>query len=147
MAEKVLSYIFIFVDVTNLIIMHIDHIAIWTRDIDSVKDFYVRYFNCTVGERYVNPVKKFSSFFLSFQNGARIELMRKDDIDGERIGEKLGLAHVALEAGSREEVDRITEQLEREGIRIKGRPRITGDGYYESVILDPEGNIVEIVSK
>ena len=111
MAEKVLSYIFIFVDVTNLIIMHIDHIAIWTRDIDSVKDFYVRYFNCTVGGRYVNPVKKFSSFFLSFQNGARIELMRKDDIDGERIGEKLGLAHVALEAGSREEVDRITEQL------------------------------------
>jgi len=107
----------------------------------------VRYFNCTAGARYVNPLKKFSSYFLSFQDGARIEIMNRDDIDGERKGEETGLAHIALNAGSREEVDRLTEQLEREGVRIKGKPRITGDGYYESVILDPEGNIVEIVCK
>ncbi len=127
--------------------MHIDHVAIWTRDLEGVKDFYVRYFNCTAGARYVNPLKKFSSYFLSFQDGARIEIMNRDDIDGERKGEETGLAHIALNAGSREEVDRLTEQLEREGVRIKGKPRITGDGYYESVILDPEGNIVEIVCK
>jgi len=127
--------------------MHIDHIAIWTRDLDRVKDFYVRYFSCTAGDRYVNPLKKFSSYFLSFKNGARIEIMKRDDINGEKGGEELGLAHIALNTGSREEVDRLTEQLEGDGVRIIGKPRITGDGYYESVILDPEGNIVEIVSK
>ncbi len=127
--------------------MHIDHVAIWTRDLEKVKDFYVRYFSCTAGALYVNPIKKFSSYFLSFQDGARIEIMNRDDINGEGKGEEPGLAHIAFNAGSREEVDRLTEQFERDGVRIKGKPRITGDGYYESVILDPEGNIVEIVSK
>lgn len=127
--------------------MHIDHVAIWTRDLEKVKDFYVRYFSCMAGALYVNPIKKFSSYFLSFQDGARIEIMNRDDINGEGKGEEPGLAHIALNAGSREEVDRLTEQFERDGVRIKGKPRITGDGYYESVILDPEGNIVEIVSK
>ncbi len=81
--------------------MHIDHVAIWTRDLEKVKDFYVRYFSCTAGALYVNPIKKFSSYFLSFQDGARIEIMNRDDINGEGKGEEPGLLILPLmpEAG------------------------------------------------
>lgn len=126
--------------------MHIHHIAIWTADLELMKDFYVKYLNCTAGELYVNPVKKFSSYFLRFGDGASIELMNRYDVTEPPIKDSLGLAHIALNAGSREEVDRLTSFFEKEGIRIAGRPRVTGDGYYESVILDPEGNVVEIVA-
>jgi lactoylglutathione lyase len=127
--------------------MQIHHIAIWTADLEMMKDFYVKYFNCTPGELYVNPVKGFSSYFLRFDSGASIELMNRYDVTGPQLKDALGLAHIALNAGSREEVDRLTSFFEKEGIPIAGRPRITGDGYYESVILDPEGNVVEIVAK
>jgi len=127
--------------------MHIHHIAIWTTDLEKMKDFYVNYFNCTAGELYVNPVKKFSSYFLKFDNGASIEMMNRYDVTESPIKDSLGLAHFALNAGSRKEVDRLTSFLEKEGIRIAGKPRATGDGYYESVIIDPEGNFVEIVAK
>jgi catechol 2,3-dioxygenase-like lactoylglutathione lyase family enzyme len=126
--------------------MHIHHIAIWTADLALMKDFYVNYFNCTAGELYVNPLKKFSSYFLKFSDGASIELMNRYDVTGPPLKDSLGLAHIALNAGSREEVDRLTSFFEKEGIRIAGKPRQTGDGYYESVILDPEGNVVEIVA-
>jgi len=126
--------------------MHIHHIAIWTADLELMKDFYIKYLNCTAGELYVNPVKKFSSYFLRFGDGASIELMNRYDVTEPPIKDSLGLAHIALNAGSREEVDRLTSFFEKEGIRIAGRPRVTGDGYYESVILDPEGNVVEIVA-
>lgn len=127
--------------------MHIHHIAIWTTDLEKMKDFYVNYFNCTAGKLYVNPVKKFSSYFLKFNNGASIELMNRYDVTESPIKDSLGLAHFALNAGSRKEVDRLTSFFEKEGIRIAGKPRATGDGYYESVIIDPEGNFVEIVAK
>lgn len=126
--------------------MHIHHIAIWTADLELMKDFYVKYFNCTSGELYVNPLKKFSSYFLKFDNGASIELMNRTDITEKQNLESLGPAHIALDAGTREEVDRLTSFFEKEGIRIAGKPRVTGDGYYESVILDPEGNLVELVA-
>jgi lactoylglutathione lyase len=126
--------------------MYIDHIAIWTTDLDKMKDFYVKYFNCTAGKKYENPLKKFSSYFLTFGSGSAIELMSRDGIDGEVETGKPGLAHIALNVGSRDEVDRLTSFFEKEGIRIAGKPRVTGDGYYESIILDPEGNLVEIIS-
>jgi len=127
--------------------MHIHHIAIWTADLGMMKDFYVKYFNCTAGELYVNPQKKFSSYFLTFGNGASIELMNRTDITETQMKDTIGLAHIALDAGSCEDVDRLTSYFEKEGIRIAGKPRQTGDGYYESVILDPEGNVVELVTK
>jgi len=127
--------------------MHIDHLAIWTADLEKEKEFFIKYFDCSVSEKYVNPKKMFSSYFISFAGGARIELMKRDDITGERGGETFGIAHFALDAGSRERVDMLTSVLENDGQRIVSMPRITGDGYYESVVLDPEGNVIELMSK
>lgn len=127
--------------------MQIDHIAIWTTDLEKEKDFFMKYFDCSVNEKYINPKKQFSSYFLNFNGGARIELMKRDDIIAERGGETLGISHFALDTGSRDDVDRLTAILENDGHRIVSRPRITGDGYYESVVLDPEGNIIELISK
>ncbi len=127
--------------------MNIDHIAIWVNDLERQKEFFIRYFDCIANEKYLNPKKLFSSYFVSFKNGARIELMKKEGIhpSGQQIA--CGLAHFAIDAGSREMVDELTGLLERDGITIEGHPRVTGDGYYESIVLDPEGNRIEIISK
>jgi lactoylglutathione lyase len=127
--------------------MKIDHIAIRTRDLDKVKDFYVRYFGALCNDKYVNLQKKFSSCFLSFEGETtRIELMHNPDIgEGERNNAFApGLTHLAISAGSRQNVDRLTEQLRTDGYRVLGEPRVTGDGYYESVMEDCEGNRIEI---
>lgn len=126
--------------------MHIDHIAIWIYDLEKEKDFFLKYFDCTVNEKYVNPEKKFASYFISFSNGSRIELMNREEIAGKLDGETLGLAHIAVNAGSRGKVRQLTENLDNDGFIVVSRPRITGDGYYESAVLDPENNIIEIVS-
>ena len=125
--------------------MKIDHIAIWTKDLENEKDFFLKYFECTANEKYVNPAKQFSSYFITFEGGSRIELMSRADITVGRAGETLGIAHIAINVGSREKVDALTATFERDGIVIVSKPRITGDGYYESVILDPEGNVIEIM--
>jgi lactoylglutathione lyase len=126
--------------------MHIDHIAVWINDLEKEKDFFLKYFDCTVNEKYVNREKKFASYFITFSEGSRIELMNREDLIGKLNGETLGLAHIAVSAGSREKVKQLTERLDNDGFTILSKPRITGDGYYESVILDPENNIIEIVS-
>jgi len=127
--------------------VNIDHIAIWTSDLEKEKDFFMKYFECSVGEKYVNQKKQFSSYFISFTGRARIELMKRDDLTMERAGESLGIAHIALDTGSMEKVDDLTSVLEHDGHRIVSWPRITGDGYYESVVLDPEGNVIELISR
>jgi lactoylglutathione lyase len=127
--------------------MHIDHIAIWTENIENEKNFFLKYFECSVKEKYINPRKQFSSYFITFEGGARIELMKRTDITEGRAGETLGIAHFAVDAGSREKVNRMTEILENDGHKVLIKPRVTGDGYYESVILDPEKNVIEIMSK
>jgi len=126
--------------------MKIEHIAIWTLDLEKMKEFYLKYFDLESNEKYYNPKKKFSSYFLSFESGARIELMHRPDIS-EFIGKadsQLGLAHFALSVGSREGVDFLTELIRDDGYQIIGESRTTGDGYYESVIADPEGNLIEL---
>jgi lactoylglutathione lyase len=139
----------VFIFVTGLIIenMHIDHIAVWTGNIEIEKDFFLKYFECTVNEKYVNSRKQFSSYFITFAGGARIELMSRADIIAGRAGETLGIAHIALNAGSRARVDRLTETIERDGYIVVSKPRVTGDGYYESTVLDPENNIIEIMCR
>jgi len=127
--------------------MHIDHIAVWTDNIETEKEFFIKYFECTANEKYFNPRKQFSSYFITFEGGSRIELMSRVDISAKRAGETLGIAHIALNAGSREKVDRLTDIIERDGYMVVSKPRITGDGYYESTILDPENNIIEIMCK
>ncbi len=127
--------------------MRIEHLAIWAKDIERLKSFYCKYFNCTAGEKYLNPKKKFESYFLSFDGGSRLEIMQKPDIidRGTTVNEELyGLAHFAISVGTKERVDALTETLRADGYSIIGEPRTTGDGYYESVVLDPEQNRIEI---
>jgi lactoylglutathione lyase len=127
--------------------MRIDHTAIWVNDLEGERDFFIKYFDCTFNEKYVNPIKRFSSYFLTFPGGGRIEIMKKDNIGpaGEHIS--LGYAHIAVNTGSREKVDSLTWLMRKDGIIIESGPRVTGDGYYESVILDPENNRIELVSE
>lgn len=127
--------------------MQIEHIAIWTKQLEILKDFYVKYFKATPNEKYHNPKKSFSSYFLSFENGCRLEIMEKEVIPANInniYDEYTGLIHFAVSVGSKEKVDEMTETFRNDGFEIVGEPRTTGDGYYESVILDPDKNRIEI---
>lgn len=129
--------------------MKIEHLAIWTEDIEKMSLFYTTYFKCTRSDKYYNPQKKYTSYFLSFEDGSsRIELMHRPDILNETShrGFEGGMAHFAIQLESVEAVDLLTERLRRGGYAIASEPRRTGDGYYESGILDPEGNYVEITA-
>jgi lactoylglutathione lyase len=128
--------------------MKIEHIAIWTKDLERMRAFYLKFFDLQSNEKYYNPKKQFSSYFLAFDNGARIELMHRPDISEfvEQIGFKLGLTHFAIAVGAKEKVDLLTERIRESGYEVIGEPRTTGDGYYESVISDPEGNWIEITA-
>lgn len=127
--------------------MKIDHIAIWVNDIESIREFYVKYFDMVSSEKYVNNQKGFTSYFLSPKDGgARIELMHRLDIQEVQTkrGFSEGLAHISLSFGSRAVVDQLTERFRSDGYEVASEPRVTGDGYYESAILDCEGNYIEI---
>lgn len=125
--------------------MKIEHIAIWAQDLERLKGFYTEYFGAVAGEKYSNPKKQFESYFLSFPSGARLELMKRADVAQKPAsGPQAGLAHFAFSVGSQAEVDALTEKLKAAGYTVADGPRWTGDGYYESVVLDPEGNWVEI---
>ncbi len=124
--------------------MRIEHIALWVKDLEKMKEFYSLYFKAQASEKYYNPLKQFSSYFLSFEDGARLEIMNKPGLESSLQPMISGWAHIAFSAGSKEAVDNLTDRLKSEGYTILGEPRTTGDGYYESVILDPEGNQIEI---
>lgn len=125
--------------------MKIEHLALWTDKLEELKNFYTTYFGAIAGERYHNPIKKFTSYFLSFGNGARLEIMHRPEVEKEyRSGFRKGLIHFAVSTGSEAEVDRLTQRLRNDGYTIAGEPRRTGDGYYESVVVDPDGNLIEI---
>ncbi|MFZ5966213.1 MAG: VOC family protein [Bacillota bacterium] len=127
--------------------MRIEHVAIWTRDLERLKKFYEEYFGGKAGEKYVNEKKGFESYFISFDTGARLEIMKKASIPenmNSTIDEYLGLIHLAFSVGSKEKVDELTSELRSKGYRVVSGPRTTGDGYYESCVLDPDGNRLEI---
>ena len=127
--------------------MRIEHIAIWVKDIESMKDFYCRYFNAVAGKKYTNPKKQFESYFLSFDDGGRLELMSMPTIPttlNDEYKQFTGLVHFALSTGNEKKVNELTKQLVVDGFELLDGPRWTGDGYYESVILDPEKNRIEI---
>jgi lactoylglutathione lyase len=127
-------------------LMKIEHVAIWSTDIENLKAFYVTYFGAVANDPYQNNKTGFTSYFLTFKEGARLEIMHKKTILSveQRNQEYLGYAHLAMSAGTKSEVTRLTNQLREDGYRIIGEPRTTGDGYFESVILDPDGNRIEI---
>jgi lactoylglutathione lyase len=130
-------------------VIRIDHIALWTKDIERLVDFYSKYFNATAGQGYVNPAKGFESRFLSFEGGARLEVMRSSVVEAVRHApgaQRMGLTHLAVSVGSESGVDELTHRLRRDGYEALDGPRRTGDGYYESVVLDPDGNRIEITA-
>ncbi|RKE03198.1 VOC family protein [Marinifilum flexuosum] len=127
--------------------MRIEHLAIWTLDLESMRSFYMKYFKMISSKKYHNEKKGFTSYFLSFEGEkSRIELMYRDDITKESKDREscLGFTHFAISVGGKEKVDELTELMRADQCRIVGEPRTTGDGYYESVVLDCEGNRVEI---
>ena len=127
--------------------MKIEHLAIWVRDLELMKSFYEQYFLGKAGEMYHNPVKNFTSYFISFDTGCRLELMHKPEIPENKNDLSLqneGIIHFAMSVGSKAKVDFLTARLKHDGFRVVGETRTTGDGYYESVILDPENNRIEI---
>ena len=127
--------------------MKIEHVAMWTVDLERMKAFYENYFDGKAGDKYINIQKRFESYFLTFFTGARLELMRRDDISGaggDVTQEHPGLIHLAFAVGSREGVDSLTNRLQSDGYHVEDGPRRTGDGYYESCVIDPEGNRIEI---
>ncbi len=124
--------------------MKIIHLAIWTEHLEELRDFYSAYFGGRCGEKYVNPAKRFESWMLSFEGECRLELMRRSDINGQTPEQRIGLAHFAFACTDREAVCALTERLRADGYQIVGEPRTTGDGCFESVVADPDGNLVEI---
>ncbi|MBV9697139.1 MAG: VOC family protein [Gammaproteobacteria bacterium] len=127
----------------------IAHVAVWTHDLERLAAFYARHFGANVGPRYTNPAKGYASRFLSFAQGARLELMQSErlhPVAHEPGAERMGLTHLALALGSEQRVDELTATLRAAGCTCVDGPRRTGDGYYESVVLDPDGNRLELTA-
>ncbi len=128
--------------------MRIEHVAIWTPDIERLRAFYGTYFAAQAGPKYVNPARQFESFFLSFESGARLEIIQMPSVGRtpETDGPVQGYAHLAISVGSEARVDELTNRLRDSGCEVLSDPRRTGDGYYESVVADPDGNPIEITA-
>lgn len=124
---------------------HINHIGIYVKDIEASRLFFEKYFSATAGEKYYNPRKSFSSYLLSFDDGTTLEIMNKPGLNSmTHRTNNYGYAHISMSVGSKEKVDELTKRLIANGFSHLDGPRTTGDGYYESAILDAEGNIIEI---
>ena len=128
--------------------MRIDHTALYVRDLEGMKQFYMRYLDAYAGARYHNLRTGLSTYILSFEGESRLEIMQRPELAGrtERIMAE-GYAHLAFSLGSKEAVDALTERLRVDGYEVISGPRTTGDGYYESCVLDPEGNPIELVAQ
>ena len=131
--------------------MIIEHVAIWTDNLELLKEFYAKYFGGTSNEKYSNDKNKFSSYFISFDSGARLEIMSRPGIPentNDRVNaQHKGIIHLAFGAGTKNDVDVKAKQLEADGFKILSGPRKTGDGYYEFETLDPDNNLIEVTTK
>lgn len=125
--------------------MKIEHVAMYAEDLERAKEFFVKYFNAVPNNMYHNKKTDFRSYFLSFDDGARLEIMNRPQItnNSEKL-ERTGYTHIAFSLGSAEKVDRLTAELKADGYTVISGPRTTGDGYYESCIVDLEGNQIEL---
>lgn len=125
--------------------MRIEHIAMYVNDLEGAKEFFVKYFQGTPNHGYHNKTTNFRSYFLTFQDGARLEIMtRPDMVDEDKSLYRTGLIHLAFSVGSKDKVDELTEMLKSDGYEVVSGPRTTGDGYYESCVICFEGNQIEI---
>lgn len=125
--------------------MKIEHIALYVNDLEGARDFFVQYFGAHSNEGYHNQTTDFRSYFLSFDDGSRLEIMTKPDLtDSGDFLNRFGYAHLAFSAGSKEAVDTLTARMKADGYPVLSGPRTTGDGYYESCVLGFEGNLIEL---
>lgn len=124
--------------------MKIEHIAMYVKDLEKTRDFFIRYFGAQANDGYHNPNTDFRSYFLTFEDGARLEIMSKPEINGANETDRMGYIHIAFSVGTRKRVDELTAILSNDGYEVVSEPRTTGDGYYESCIIGIEGNMVEI---
>ena len=125
--------------------MRIEHIAMYVNDLEATRDFFVKYFKATSNDGYHNKATGFRSYFLSFDDGARLEIMKKPIMnDDAKDLVRTGYIHIAFSLGSKEAVDALTERMKQDGYEVVSGPRTTGDGYYESCIVGIEGNQIEI---
>ena len=125
--------------------MRIEHIAMYVNDLEAARDFFVKYFGGCSGSGYHNEKTGFRSYFVSFDDGSRLEIMKRPQIeDMQKKDARTGYVHIAFSLGSSTEVDNLTEKLRADGYEVISGPRTTGDGYYESCICGFEGNIIEL---
>ncbi|MCX7710435.1 MAG: VOC family protein [Clostridia bacterium] len=125
--------------------MRVEHFALFSKNIEKTKEFYEKYFNGKAGEKYIAKDEEFESYFISFESGARLEIMKMPSVvDIDPAYDYTGYSHLAVSVGSKENVDQLTARIKEDGYKVVRGPRNTGDGYYESLVLDPEGNRVEI---
>ena len=125
--------------------MKIEHIAMYVQDLEKTRDFFVKYFAAKSNDMYHNPNTDFKSYFLSFDDGARLEIMQKPGVEAQTENQmRTGFIHMAISVGSKEQVDKLTETLKQDGYMVTSGPRTTGDGYYESCVVAVEGNLIEI---
>src|SRR4051812_2017072 len=126
--------------------MKINHIALYTNDLERMRTFYITYFKAISNQGYNNKTTDLRTYFLSFEDQTRLEIMTRPNLE-QVISTPLqtGYIHLAFSVGSKENVNQLTANLEKDGYTVLSRPRTTGDGYYESCVLDPDGNQIEIV--
>ena len=125
--------------------MKIEHIAMYVQDLEKTRDFFVKYFAAKSNAMYHNTNTDFKSYFLSFDDGARLEIMQKPGVEAQTENQmRTGFIHMAISVGSKEQVDKLTETLKQDGYMVTSGPRTTGDGYYESCVVAVEGNLIEI---
>lgn len=127
--------------------MKLEHVALYVEDLEAIKEFYLQHFGATANNKYHNPHSGLDTYFLSFDGGARLEIMQRPAMSPRATGEHpLGYTHISFKLGSPEKVARLTRELQESGCPLLNGPRLTGDGYYESVLSDPEGNLIELVA-
>ncbi len=125
--------------------MRIDHVALYVLDLEGAKNFFTKYFNGISGEMYHNPRTGLRTYFISFDDGSRLELMSRSEVSTQEFNlYRGGYIHIAFSVGSKTSVDRLTDRLASDGYEILSGPRTTGDGYYESCVRGFENNIIEI---
>ena len=128
--------------------MKIDHVAIYVNDLEAEKNFFVKYFDAQAGSKYTNFRYDFSNYFLRFDDCTRLEIMtRNSSNDAQKVRYRTGYHHIAITVGDRKDVEAMRKRFDADGVIVVSGARTTGDGYYEAVVVDPEGNEVEIIAE
>ncbi|MFA6402772.1 MAG: VOC family protein [Salinivirgaceae bacterium] len=131
--------------------MTLEHVAIWTENLEKLKEYYTKYFGGISNEKYTNEKNEYQSYFITFKSGARLEIMTKpnipDNTNDTIIKQHKGIIHLAFGAGTKKEVEDKANELQTAGFKILSGPRFTGDGYFEFETLDPDNNRLEVTAK